>query len=319
MSRKADPNIQEPFGFLVVDKPGGMTSHDVVARVRYGTHVRRIGHAGTLDPMATGILVLCLGMATRLSEYVMASTKRYTATIRLGVETETYDATGHVTSTADASHLTRERVEAALAHFQGRVKQIPPMFSALKHEGKRLYDLARAGKEIEREARTVALETRLISFTQNDGEVVIDVTCSAGTYVRSIAHDVGALLGVGGHLTRLRREASGSLHDPLAWDALEAAINDGSWQRYLIDERVALSGLPEIKLDQDAAQAVCNGRIIERSDPATSDGVSQSRAYGPGDSFLGILAPTGEHGERWKPEKIFLRPSPKSRSEEPGS
>src|SRR5579859_4046365 len=130
MSRKSAPDPLEPFGFLVVDKPGGITSHDVVARVRRGTHVKRIGHAGTLDPMATGVLVLCLGMATRLSEYVMASSKRYTATIQLGIETDTYDADGQITATAtaDASRLTRAEIEAALEHFQGQVKQIPPMY-----------------------------------------------------------------------------------------------------------------------------------------------------------------------------------------------
>src|SRR5260221_6432690 len=126
----------EPFGFLVVDKPQGMTSHDVVAEARRASHVKRIGHAGTLDPMATGVLVLCIGAATRLSEYVMASTKQYTATIRLGIETDSYDADGHVTATCNADQVSRADVDAALAHFQGEVEQIPPMYSAIKQGGK---------------------------------------------------------------------------------------------------------------------------------------------------------------------------------------
>src|SRR5512142_43882 len=151
----------EPFGFLVVDKPQGLTSHDVVARVRRGIGVRRIGHAGTLDPMATGVLVLCIGTATRLSEYLAGSDKQYTATVRLGVETDTYDAEGTVVATADTSHLTHELIKAALNRFQGEVQQVPPMYSAIKIGGQKLYELARQNKEVERAARTVRLDTVL--------------------------------------------------------------------------------------------------------------------------------------------------------------
>src|SRR5713226_6175781 len=152
----------EPFGFLVVDKPQGMTSHDVVAAVRRGTRIKRIGHAGTLDPMATGVLVLCIGAATRLSEYVMSSAKQYTTTIMLGVETDSYDADGMVIATHDADHISRTEVEAALAHFQGEVEQIPPMYSAIKQGGKKLYEMAREGKEVDRAARKVWLQTTLL-------------------------------------------------------------------------------------------------------------------------------------------------------------
>src|SRR5205814_760868 len=172
-----------------------MTSHDVVAKVRRGTGVKRIGHAGTLDPMATGVLVLCIGAATRLSEYVMSSTKQYTATIRLGIETDSYDADGTVIATRDADHVSRADVEAALAHFQGEVDQIPPMYSAIKQGGKKLYEMAREGKEVDRAARKVWMQTTLVDAPLP--EVKIRVACSAGTYIRSIAHDLGAMLGVG--------------------------------------------------------------------------------------------------------------------------
>ncbi len=319
MNQQNGKDITESFGFLVVDKPGGMTSHDVVAKVRRGTRIKRIGHAGTLDPMATGVLVLCLGAATRLSEYVMASSKRYTATIRLGIETDTYDADGQVIQTADLSLVTREVIEGALTHFQGQVEQIPPMYSALKQDGKRLYDLARAGQEVERKPRTVELQTAYVAYTPPD--LKIDVICSAGTYIRSIAHDLGAYLGVGGHLTRLRRESSGSLDHPVAWDTLSTAMLDGSWQRYLIDERVALAALPEVTLSQEAAQAVFNGRTIERGDrvkgvntPILAAGSGKDgetgnpihyRAYSPGNRFIAILTLAGENGEYWQPEKVF--------------
>ncbi len=198
----------EPFGFLVIDKPPGMTSHDVVAWVRRGTGVKRIGHAGTLDPMATGVLVLCIGAATRLSEYVMSSHKVYTASIRLGIETDTYDADGQITATADASALTRSEVETALAHFQGEIDQIPPMVSALQQGGRRLYDLARQGIEVERAPRRVTLNIHLLDLNLPD--LRLRVECSPGTYIRSLAHDLGAALGVGAHLTALRRKASGA-------------------------------------------------------------------------------------------------------------
>src|SRR5689334_6628577 len=191
----------EPFGFLVVDKPPRLTSHDVVAQVRRGIHVKRVGHAGTLDPMATGILVLCIGTATRLSEYVMDSTKVYTTTIRLGEETDTYDADGQILATRDTSHISQPDIESALIYFQGEVQQIPPMYSAIKQDGKKLYDLARQGQEVERASRTVQLKTTLLSIDLPN--ITIRVECSVGTYIRSIAHDLGAMLGVGAHLTAL--------------------------------------------------------------------------------------------------------------------
>ena len=290
--------LPEPFGFLVIDKPQGMTSHDVVAKVRRGTGVRRIGHTGTLDPMATGVLVLCIGTATRLSEYVMDSRKVYEATIRLGVETDTYDADGQVIATTDATQVTSEAIDAALTHFQGEVQQIPPMYSALKKDGQRLYDLARKGESVERKPRTVWLETVLINLALPDVQIM--VACAAGTYIRSIAHDLGAMLGVGGHLTALRRLRSGSLYEPIDWDEILTSMEDGTWRRYLLDEHIVLGEMPALYLDDAQADAVLHGRIIHCVERQPGP---LCRAYAGG-RLVAILESQGE--DRWHPAKVFL-------------
>ncbi len=286
----------EYFGFLVIDKPQGMTSHDVVAAVRRGTHARRVGHAGTLDPMATGVLVICVGAATRLSEYVMNTTKVYIATIYLGVETDTYDAEGKIRQTADIGHLTADHVIAALKHFQGEVEQIPPMYSAIKQGGKKLYELARQDQEVERKPRRVTLETTLLEVALPN--VRIQVTCSPGTYIRSIAHDLGVLLGVGGHLTALRRVQSGSLSDPVDWRIFQTAMDNDTWQRYLIREDVALAWIPALNLNQEETDNILHGRGFA----APTDDLPLRRAYNPAGQFVAILEGKENH---WKPIKVF--------------
>jgi tRNA pseudouridine55 synthase len=292
----------EPFGFLVVDKPQGMTSHDVVSKVRRGIQVKRIGHAGTLDPMATGVLVLCIGTATRLSEYVMDSTKVYTTHVRIGIETDTYDADGQVTATHDTSHITLADVETALSHFQGQVSQIPPMYSAIKQGGKKLYDLAREGKEVERQPRTVHMTTSLLDAQLPD--LILRVECSAGTYIRSIAHDLGAMLGVGAHLTALRRDSSGALNNPVAWQTLLDAMADGSWQQYLVDERVALAKIPELSLTDEESRLILNGRTISRL--IADNNSPLFRAYDPSVRFIAILDSSVDGSEtHYRPVKVF--------------
>jgi tRNA pseudouridine55 synthase len=286
----------EPFGFLVIDKPQGMTSHDVVAAVRRGIKIKRIGHAGTLDPLATGVLVLCIGQATRLSEYVMNSTKVYVATVCLGVATDTYDAEGKTLHTAAIQHLTPDDIINALKHFQGEVDQIPPMYSAIKIGGKKLYELARQDQEVERAPRRVTLQTELIELALPD--VRIKVTCSAGTYIRSIAHDLGAMLGVGGHLTALRRTDSGTLSTGVDWRIFQTAMDNGTWQQYLISEDVALARIPALNLDQQATDDVLHGRMIS----GITNENPLRRAYGLDGQFIAILEGTDN---RWKPVKVF--------------
>jgi tRNA pseudouridine55 synthase len=191
-------------GFLLVDKPGGMTSHDVVAKARKKFGTKRVGHAGTLDPMATGVLVLGIGNATKLLQYVVDGTKRYEATIKLGIATHTDDREGEVISTADTSGITEEMIRSGLQRFVGIIMQRPSSVSAIKIDGKRAHERVRQGEAVEIPAREVRIEEISVREIRGD-EVDVTVTCSAGTYIRAIARDLGDALHVGGHLTALRR------------------------------------------------------------------------------------------------------------------
>ncbi len=237
-----------PAGLIVIDKPGGMTSHDVVSRVRRLAHTRRVGHGGTLDPMATGVLVIGVGRATRLLTYVIGADKRYRATIRLGASTITDDAEGEVIARASVSGVSDDAVRAGLAAQTGTVSQVPSAVSAIKINGQRAYAKVRAGESVELAARTVTISAidvldirrlRVVSGSVVDGadvvdpsdvvDVDVDVACSTGTYIRAIARDLGASLGVGGHLTALRRTAVGAftLAESVTLDALTDRVEAG--------------------------------------------------------------------------------------------
>jgi tRNA pseudouridine55 synthase len=202
----------EPVGLIVVDKSGGMTSHDVVSRVRRIAHTRRVGHGGTLDPMATGVLVLGVGRATRLLTYVIGSNKRYAGTIRLGQATVTDDAEGDVVATTAAGGVADEDIRAGLLAQTGEISQVPSAVSAIKVDGKRAYKMVRDGESVELAARSVTVSRLDVLDIRRSGDLIdvdVDVACSSGTYIRAIARDLGARLGVGGHLTALRRTAVG--------------------------------------------------------------------------------------------------------------
>ncbi|KJL45346.1 MULTISPECIES: tRNA pseudouridine(55) synthase TruB [Microbacterium] len=210
-------------GILLVDKPGGITSHDVVARARRALGTRKIGHAGTLDPMATGLLVLGVEGATRLLTFVVGLDKTYEATIRLGVATDTDDAEGQTVSTTDASSLDAAGISGGIAALTGRISQVPSTYSAIKVDGRRAYDLARSGEDVQLTAREVTVSRfDVLAERRSAGTVDLDVVvdCSSGTYIRSLARDLGAALGVGGHLTALRRTRIGP------FDVAEAAAVD---------------------------------------------------------------------------------------------
>ncbi len=215
-----------PEGVLIVDKPAGMTSHDVVDRIRRVAGTRRVGHTGTLDPAATGVLVLCIGRATKLVSALQAGTKTYGAVVRLGVTTTSDDLEGEVLTTRPAAHLIEDTVCAALGTFQGDLDQIPPMVSAIRIDGERLHARARRGEVVDRPARRVHIESIMLDhFTPGEhAEVGFLVSCSSGTYVRSIARDLGALLDVGGALASLRRLANGPFvaAEAVTIEALEA-------------------------------------------------------------------------------------------------
>jgi tRNA pseudouridine55 synthase len=229
-----------PNGVLVLDKPAGMTSHDAVGVMRRLLRTKRVGHTGTLDPDATGVLVLCIGYATRIAEYLSASRKCYRAVIRFGLTTDTEDASGTVTSQAPASHLTAATVMTALPAFRGIIRQTPPMYSAVHHEGKRLYELARQGIEVERAAREVEIfALEMTGFEPGDQPTAhLDLICSSGTYVRTLCADIGAAVGVGAIMQSLRR----------LW------VGDSPDCAFTLEEACTLDELRELAEEQRAAQ-----------------------------------------------------------------
>ena len=216
-------------GVLVIDKPVGITSHDVVQAVRSGTKIRRAGHTGTLDPRASGVLVVLVGPAVRLSEYVSASDKRYQAVIQLGITTDTYDTEGQVTSRSPVD-ITYEEFDATLQTFVGQFEQVPPIYSAIKVHGRKAYEMAREGEEVELEPRLITVhELELLDW--DPPEAVVDVQCSSGTYIRSLAHDLGEKLGCGATLVGLRRTKNGQfgLRDAVPLRRLQESFADGTW------------------------------------------------------------------------------------------
>jgi tRNA pseudouridine55 synthase len=218
-------------GILNIDKPAGMTSHDVVGRIRRVARLKRVGHAGTLDPDATGVLLVCLGTATRIADFLADEGKSYRATLALGTTTTTEDASGDVIETWATDHITEDDLRAALSRFRGAIAQVPPMVSALHHEGRRLYDLARQGITVERPARLVQIDALTLCEFQpgNAAQAVLDVDCGKGTYIRTLCADVGAALGVGGHMATLRRTRVGAfcISEAIPLDAVnEASIAD---------------------------------------------------------------------------------------------
>jgi tRNA pseudouridine55 synthase len=259
-------------GVLVVDKPAGMTSHDVVDVVRRRLGTRRVGHGGTLDPDATGVLVLGVGRATRFLSYAQQAPKRYRAEVLFGVTTTTQDAAGEVVARRRAG-VTRAKVENALARFRGDIEQIPPMVSAVKVRGERLYHKARRGEEVARAARLVTIH-RLDLVRWRDGDTpegTLEVCCSAGTYVRTLAHDLGAALGCGAHLARLRRTESGGFSEA---DAISLDEVDEGRLGPLLD---AVRGLPRLEVDDDAALRVRHGRPLGTAPTGAAERVAVVR------------------------------------------
>jgi len=261
-------------GVVVVDKPAGPTSHDVVQRVRRLSGERRVGHAGTLDPLATGVLLICIGRATGIAQYLMAGDKEYTATALFGVATTTQDVTGEELRSADASRLTARALEDALPAFRGPVRQTPPMVSAVKRGGRRLYELARQGIEVEREARPVTIHhLELLDFRAGErAEADLRVVCSVGTYVRALVHDLGESLGVGACMSALRRTRSGSFTLADA-TSLESLAEHGV-EHALRPVAEALSDWPRDVVTADEMERLLHGSALPREDAGGSDTVT---------------------------------------------
>jgi tRNA pseudouridine55 synthase len=261
----------------VVDKPPGVTSHDVVGMLRRRFGERQVGHAGTLDPDATGVLVVAVGMATRLLRFVEKTRKRYTGEVVLGVETSTLDAAGEVTAVHDMGEIAIESVRAVVAeHLLGAIDQVPPMVSAIKIEGKRLHELARAGIEVERAPRPVVVHSFDVVAGPTPDVLLFEVECSAGTYVRSLAADLGRLLGAGAHLRALRRTAVGQF-------TLAQAGPPDTCELLPVD--AAVSALQHVTVSAEVAALVANGRVLPRF-----DGAGPWAVYGEG-ALLAVYEP----------------------------
>jgi len=295
---------KELSGILNVNKPKGWTSHDVVDRVRSLSGVRKVGHAGTLDPLATGVLLVCVGKATRVAQYLMKSRKLYRAVVRLGVSTDTYDAEGEVIRSVPEVNVTREEVKRALEEFKGVISQVPPMYSAVKVRGKRLYQLARRGEEVARQPRQVEIhDIRLVEWQKPF--LTIEVECSPGTYIRSLAHDLGEKLGCGAYLVELVRLRSGrfSLEDAVTIEEIEEACAAGRLKRLLHPLDTALLDLPATTLERGEEKRIRTGQKVRGSPPSDGDGLY--RAYSFDGRFLALVEWDSEAG-LWQPRKVFV-------------
>ena len=286
-------------GVLNIDKPAGMTSHDVVARVRRIAKLKRVGHAGTLDPDATGVLLVCLGMATRLSDFLAEEGKEYSAKLALGVTTTTEDGSGEVLTQTDAGHLTHEALAGLLPSFVGDISQIPPMVSAVHHEGKRLYELARQGVTVERAARTIRIDgIKLVNFTPGPiAYASLDVSCGKGTYIRTLCADLGAALGVGGHMAILRRTRVGGFR-------VEAAtpldkLTEETLPGLLVSSANALAEMPtHLLANESELTDIQHGRALH-SDLSPETVAKIVDAHGE------LLALGRADGEQLRPFKVF--------------
>jgi tRNA pseudouridine55 synthase len=289
-----------PGGLVIVDKPAGMTSHDVVGRVRRLAGTRKVGHAGTLDPMATGVLVVGVEKATRLLGHLTLADKQYQATIRLGQSTGTDDAEGAVIATASAAHLTEDAVQAAVAALTGPIEQVPPGVSAIKVGGQRAYKLARDGQAPDLAARKVTVHDFTVTGLRRDGDFLdldATVTCSSGTYIRALARDLGQALGTGGHLTALRRTRSGSYRID------DARTLDELGQEFTVTSlaEAAAAAFPRLDLTEQDAVRVAHGARLPASAFPAADG--PAAVFGPDGSLIALMR---TEGGQTRPLAVFV-------------
>ncbi len=305
-------------GVLNINKPRGPTSHDVVARLRRVVGERKVGHAGTLDPMASGVLLVSLGNATRIVEYLVNWQKSYRTTAILGAETDTQDAAGVVVSEGDASYVTRELLEQALCAFEGEISQVPPMVSAIRHRGQRLYQLARAGDVVERQPRPVRIHSlQLVEFQPGHRvTAILDVDCSKGTYIRTLCSDVGRSLGCGGHMASLVRTRIGKfrVEDAVSPEEVEVSAASAGLAGIVqpIDE--VLEEMPVIQLNaEDAGKAVHGATVMVGELAQLQPAGGRVRIHGPGACLLGIgrLRLLSNEYLALSPEKVFTLRAPR--------
>lgn len=294
-------------GIFNIDKPRGITSMEVVRRIKRALGVKKgVGHGGTLDPIATGVIPVCVGQATRVMEYLLDGSKEYTCSIHMGVSTDTYDAMGEIVDEKDSSFVEGQQVESALREFRGEIAQVPPIYSALKRQGRRLYDLARAGVEVELEARPVLVHD--VQLTDWDPPVAtVAIVCGKGFYVRSLAHDLGNALGCGGHLKSLVRRRTGpfALADAVSLNEAVERIESGCADELLYNPDVVLESMPAMILGQQNLKMVRNGRPLPVGLAPRSAGPDACvRAYSTDGSFVAVMRFDGELSQ-WRPHKVF--------------
>ncbi len=313
MPRNRDKERPSVNGFINLYKPSGITSMDALRRVKRITGQRRkVGHGGTMDPLARGVLPVCFGQATRLMDYVVGGAKRYVMQVKLGETTSTYDAEGEVLETRDPGGVTRTQVEKALQPFLGLVQQKPPMYSAVKVGGQRLYKLARAGVEVERQPRPVEIYNMSILECETPN-LTLDVECGKGAYMRTLAHDLGEALGCGGHVADLERLSCGAFHAETALtpDQLEESVSGSEgWQEHLLPVDWILKDLKTLSVGPHAERYLRDGQRVSLNDSGAAAGYLEPyRAYSLDGRFLAVVRfdrPTNS----WKPVKVFQTDTP---------
>lgn len=302
MTNKSDNVSKQINGILNINKPKGLSSHDVVNRVRRLLGIKKVGHTGTLDPMATGVLIVCLGQATKLTNYLMTSQKEYQATVRLGQTTNTYDTEGEIIATCSPNAISKQAVVQALNNFQGTIQQIPPPFSAIKKDGIPLYKLARQGIAVTPPVRQVHIEKiELLHF--NLPELTIYITCQSGTYIRSIAHDLGQLLNVGAMLTQLVRVKNSHWHlkNAVSLEDVEQAIINNTFNNLLDSLEKGLSHLPSLIVSPQQEKQISYGQFITCPPNLAETTIV---AYNQAGKLVALLTPRGP--DLLKPKKVFI-------------
>ncbi|MBN1368272.1 MAG: tRNA pseudouridine(55) synthase TruB [Dehalococcoidales bacterium] len=292
-------------GIVNVRKSSGCTSYDIVARIKLCTGQKRVGHAGTLDPMASGVLPICLGQATRIVEYLMDATKTYRAEIELGIVTDTYDAEGQIIRRGDASNITLQQVTDTLVSFRGTINQIPPPYSAVKHQGKPLYEWARSGVNVEKAGRPVEIhEIKILDW--QPPVVDIEVTCGKGTYIRSLAYDLGEKLGCGASLKSLIRTRCGvfNIEDAVTIEQLEEACRNSTLDSLIQPLDCVLDHWPKIAANESDTVKIINGNNPELAEVVSPSYDTYYRAYSPEGTFLAVLRYVKDENI-WQPVKVF--------------
>lgn len=298
--------MEKIHGIISINKPFGITSTQVVREIKRSSMQKKVGHSGTLDPTAEGVLPICIGQGTRVVENIMEFKKEYIGTIRLGISTDTFDSMGKILKISNVDSISKKIIEENLKIFYGEIKQTPPMFSALKNKGKRLYDIARSGNSIQLTPRNVSVsKIKLIEWRPPNAKILVQ--CSKGFYMRSLAEDLGKILNVGAHLSYLVRKSVGpfKINESISLEDAIESFKENTWDKYLLNPDFALGKIPSTILDEINENKIKTGQTIFLTLPLEKHKLGdQIKAYGHRGNFVGILSKISENGT-WKPDKVF--------------